>query len=77
MPSPTGPVPPRPTERPIAAIIAELAELEHHLREAPPHHGGDVRGVLARRQRALEGELTARRRAAAAGTTSGHEERER
>jgi hypothetical protein len=43
--------------RTVAAILAELREVERHLAEAPPHSGTGVRDDLARRRDALQREL--------------------
>ena len=48
--------------RPIVVILGELREVERHLREVPPHHGGGA-GDLSDRADALRREL-ARARAA-------------
>lgn len=34
--------------RSIAVISEELREVEHHLREVPPHHGGGAADLSAR-----------------------------
>ena len=34
--------------RAIATIRGELADVERHLREVPPHHGGGAAGLAAR-----------------------------
>lgn len=53
-------------ERPSDRVLAELAEVRRHLREAPPHHGAGVRESLHVTIRRLEQELAmARRREAA------------
>lgn len=51
--------------RSIAVILGELREVERHLVDVPPHHGGG-RGDLAARADALRREL-AQARAARAG----------
>jgi hypothetical protein len=61
--------------RPLATILAELAEVRRHLQDAPPHHGG---GTTALRDRLtqLESELhLARRREAARGPAQRRESR--
>ena len=44
-------------ERTEATVLRELAEVERHLREVPPHHGGG-RADLAARADALRRELS-------------------
>lgn len=48
--------------RPIPTITAELAEVERHLREVPPHHGGGA-GDLRSRADGLRRELASARAA--------------
>ena len=50
-----------PPTRPTPQILAELAEVRRHLREAPPHHGEGIRDVLQQKLRQLERELVAAR----------------
>ena len=49
-----------------AVILAELREVERHLVDVPPHHGGG-RADLAARADALRRELARARAARAAG----------
>lgn len=49
-----------PDLRPIATILDELREVERHLREVPPHHGGGAADLSARAD-ALRRELAAAR----------------
>ncbi len=56
------PVDGAPRHRSIATITAELAEVERHLREVPPHHGGGA-GDLRSRADGLRRELAAARAA--------------
>jgi hypothetical protein len=48
--------------RPSPTVLAELAEVQRHLRDAPPHHGAGVRDSLQIAARRLERELAAARR---------------
>lgn len=50
-------------ERTEARVRTELAEVERHMAEVPPHHGGG-RSDLAARADALRRELTRLREAA-------------
>ena len=38
-------------------VLAELADVRRHLRDAPPHHGQGLRDALQRRLDRLEREL--------------------
>ena len=53
---------PQQQDRGIAVISAELAEVERHLVDIPPHHGGG-RADLSARADALRRELAAARAA--------------
>jgi hypothetical protein len=61
-PAASGSAPGRP-RRTVARIAAELADVERHLRDVPPHSGGGRHALEARRA-ALQRELTERRREA-------------
>lgn len=37
-----------PAQRDVAEILDELREVERHLREVPPHHGGGAADLSAR-----------------------------
>lgn len=50
---------PRPSPRPVAAIRAELADVERFLRDAPPHSGSGARTKLEARLAVLRRELAA------------------
>ena len=52
--------------RPVATILAEIADVERHLREVPPHHGGGASDLAARAD-ARRRELAAARSAARDG----------
>ena len=62
-----GVMPPAP--RPVSTILDELAAIERHLVDAPPHAGAGQREDLARRATELRRELAAARRAS--GTRAG------
>lgn len=49
------------TERSVATILAELAEVRRYLHDAPPHHGGGARALHDQLDR-LEAELARVRR---------------
>lgn len=51
-----------PSDRDVLTVAAELADVERHLRESPPHSSGD-RAALEQRRRALQRELAGLRRA--------------
>ncbi len=46
------------TRRTRSVVAAELADVERHLREVPPHSGGGLERLAARRSE-LQRELTA------------------
>lgn len=48
------------THRPVGTIASQLAEVERHLQESPPHSSGD-RQQLEVRRTALQRELAAAR----------------
>jgi hypothetical protein len=58
-PAEVGSAPERP-RRTVARIAAELADVERHLRDVPPHSGGGRHALEARRA-ALQRELSERR----------------
>jgi hypothetical protein len=58
-PAGDGGAPARP-RRTVTRIAAELADVERHLRDVPPHSGGG-RHVLEARRAALQRELSERR----------------
>lgn len=49
-------------DRSEATVLAELRDVERHLRELPPHSGATGRDDLAARRERLQRELAALRR---------------